>query len=604
MKDRIEIAVGGAPRTTELTESADAPAHVDAGAEPILAAITASPRIAWIAILATGVLIFIVNLGGYPLYTKGEPREAVTIFDIAHGGGIILPMRAGVEIPSKPLLMHWIAALFSVVAGGVSEWTVRLPSALFAIAGMIACFGYMRNLFDRRAAFIAAIILGTSFQYQQAGTGCRVDMTLTFFLEIAFFEFIAIAENLTARTSLLYLAIAAAVLTKGPIGAVLPAIAAAVWIVLWRRWDLFARLRLPRGVLIVGIIGGSWYFAAIAAGGWDFVHKQILAENLYRVFRHSGFHEGHAHPFYYEEGALIAGFLPWSPIAIAAIVQFLRGPRKIDARFGYLLVWFLTVLIIYNLPQSKRGVYLLALYPALSAMTALLVGDAIDSRESLAHEINWLSRAFGAVLAVTGVGAFAGLLMLLWWKAPLGLIFSRLDFRAPGLIPGLAATARRFVALSIALPVATGAIGIYLLRARSLAERMIAAIAGAAVCIALAVNLVIEPGIASALEIKNFAAQVIALAHGSTVGYFGNLDYGFAFYSGRNIDFVSPRDPNAPVLIVSPQDDWNLVGPSLRARFQIVLRSNPTNLDGSSPLLLLKRIDGPADAATGKSLSL
>src|SRR5579872_6144494 len=70
-------------------------------------------------IFALGMLLFIVNLGGAPLYTKGEPREAVTVFDIVHGGGVILPMRAGVEIPSKPLLMHWLAAIVSLIAGGV-----------------------------------------------------------------------------------------------------------------------------------------------------------------------------------------------------------------------------------------------------------------------------------------------------------------------------------------------------------------------------------------------------------------------------------------------------------------------------------------------------
>ena len=89
----------------------------------------AEPRHAWPILLIVGVALYLVNLGGYPLYTKGEPREAVTVFDIVHGGGVILPQRAGVEIPSKPLLMHWMAALVSLVAGGVNEFAVRLPSA-------------------------------------------------------------------------------------------------------------------------------------------------------------------------------------------------------------------------------------------------------------------------------------------------------------------------------------------------------------------------------------------------------------------------------------------------------------------------------------------
>ena len=93
-----------------------------------------------------------MNLGGYPFYTKGEPREAVTVLAMATGGGVILPMRAGIELPSKPLLMHWVAALLSILFGGVSEWTVRMPSALFGLAGVLACYYYVRRLFSARAA--------------------------------------------------------------------------------------------------------------------------------------------------------------------------------------------------------------------------------------------------------------------------------------------------------------------------------------------------------------------------------------------------------------------------------------------------------------------
>ncbi len=194
----------------------------DQPAVPDWLAYIAEPRHAWPILLIFGVALYLVNLGGYPLYTKGEPREAVTVFDIVHGGGVILPQRAGVEIPSKPLLMHWMAALVSIVAGGVNEFSVRLPSAGLAIAGVIVCYFYVRRLFDDVTALFAALILATTFQYLQAGTGARVDMTLTFFMEVAFFEFILMAEGLTRRRMLLYVAIALAVLTKGPIGLILP----------------------------------------------------------------------------------------------------------------------------------------------------------------------------------------------------------------------------------------------------------------------------------------------------------------------------------------------------------------------------------------------
>src|ERR1700684_1354770 len=240
----------------------------------------AEPRHAWPILLIAGVALYLVNLGGYPLYTKGEPREAVTIFDIVHGGGIILPQRAGVEIPSKPLLMHWMAALVSIVAGRVNEFSVRLPSAGLAIAGGIVCYFYVRRLFDDVTALIAAIILATTFQYLQAATGARVDMTLTFFMQVAFFEFILMAEGLTQRRMLLYVAIAFAVLTKGPVGLILPGLVALIWIAAEGRWDFIREMNLVRGTIVVLILAGGWYLAALIEGGPGFFRIQVLHMHL------------------------------------------------------------------------------------------------------------------------------------------------------------------------------------------------------------------------------------------------------------------------------------------------------------------------------------
>jgi len=293
-------------------DGAVANAALDQPAVPDWLGYMAEPRHALPILLIFGVALYLVNLGGYPLYTKGEPREAVTVFDIVHGGGVILPQRAGVEIPSKPLLMHWMAALVSIVAGGVNEFSVRLPSAGLAIAGVIVCYFHVRRLFDDVTALFAALILATTFQYLQAGTGARVDMTLTFFMEVAFFEFILMAEGLTRRRMLLYVAIALAVLTKGPIGLILPGLVALIWIVAEGRWDFIREMNLIRGSIVVLILAGGWYLAALIEGGPGFFRKQVLTENVLRFAGGGDFHEGHIHPFYYMELALLAGFMPWT----------------------------------------------------------------------------------------------------------------------------------------------------------------------------------------------------------------------------------------------------------------------------------------------------
>lgn len=585
----IDTALPGSTASTLNANDVEGIADLAVRQGPGVLEHIAPARIAIPLLFVCGVLLFIVNLGSYPFYTKGEPREAVTVFDIAHGGGIILPMRAGVEVPSKPLMMHWLAALVSVAAGRVNEWTVRLPSAVFAILGLIVCYCYVRRFFDERSALIAALLLGTSCQYLQAG-GARVDMTLTFFLEVALFHFLAIAEGLSKRSAPLYLAIAGAVLTKGPVGAALPILVAVIWMALTGRMELLRTIKLGQGALIVGAIGGGWYLAATISGGTAFVNKQLLAENLYRLFARRGFNEGHAHSFFYMEGALLAGFMPWSPVAALAALRCWKRPHKIDARFGYLLVWFLTILVFYNLPHSKRGVYLLALYPALSAIIAVVLSEAIKF-PILAFE-RWtgvVARFAGAFFIAAGVSASIGCAMLFYWPAPLRWMLARFGILVMELPPALHTAAGEHWLAMVLIPLASIAAGACMLVSRPSIERIVAGIAAGTMAIALAVNLVIEPAIANTLSPKEFAIQARERADLRTIYYFGSLDYAFVFYSGRDVKFVSVDDP--PDLIIGPEEQWPLMPADFRAHYHVVLRSNPTELDGSGRLLLLRRTD-------------
>ncbi|HEX4209228.1 MAG TPA: glycosyltransferase family 39 protein, partial [Candidatus Binataceae bacterium] len=526
--------------------------------------------------------------------TKGEAREAVTVFDIVHGGGVILPMRAGVEIPSKPLLMHWLAALISLAAGGVSAWTVRLPSALLAIAGGLACYLYVRRLFEARGALLAALILMTSGQYLQAGAGSRVDMTLTFFLTIAFFEFLMVAEGLRAQPIFFYLAVAMAVLTKGPVGAILPALVALVWIALCSRWSLLRRMQLLRGALIVGVLGGGWYLLAIASGGSAFIHKQILAENLYRLTGHHGINEGHGHPFYYEDAALLAGFMPWTPVALIALVQAIRRPRRLEPRLGYLLVWFLTVLVFYSLPQSKRGVYLLALYPALATIIALYLGDAITYPNLSDGITRLIGRLNGAAFVIIGATAAIGLGLLYISPATLNRILAPLQIIVAELPLALRGNVTHYLAVALALPAIMVGLGFFLLRTQPRADKIVFVITGAMAAIALSVNLIVQPALASSLTVKDFALTVNQTAAGAPVGFFGTVDYAFAFYSGRDLNIVNGREPNPPAYVVCSDDGLRLMPAAMRSRYTVVLTSHPTDLDGTGIMYLLHRNTTPS----------
>ncbi len=561
----------------------------EAAAPPDWLNYIAEPRHAWPILLIFGVALDLVNLGGYPLYTKGEPREAVTVFDIVHGGGVLLPQRAGVEIPSKPLLMHWLAALVSLVAGGVNEFSVRLPSAGLAITGVIVCYFYVRRLFDDVTALIAALILGTTFQYLQAATGARVDMTLTFFMEVAFFEFLLMAEGMTRRRMLLYVAIALAVLTKGPIGLILPGLVALIWIALERRWTLLREMNLVRGALVVLVLAGGWYLAALIEGGPEFFRKQILTENLLRFSGGGDFHEGHIHPFYYMELALFAGFMPWTILLPIVGVQAARAPLAVDPRLKYIFVWFTAVLIFYNLPQSKRGVYLLCMYPAFATIIAIYVRQAIMRPAPARTYVHWIARFSGFAMLMLGSAALVTLAMLVASPGEVANLLQAASIRAPAFTRILISTVGEHWMLALALPLLVVVLGVRLIVTRPLVERTVLAIAAAMVFVTVAVNVVVVPAIANTLSLKDFTDRAMKVVDNSPVGYLNALNYDVAFYSRRTIPIVSQRDPDMPQYLIAWRALFDSLPATKRDRFDIVMTSNPTSLDGTDEMLLLRQ---------------
>ena len=585
-----ELAIEASGKNAIATDSPDAHT-IDV---PQWLKFIADPRQAISILLIVGVALYLVNLGGYPLYTKGEPREAVTVFDIVHGGGVILPQRAGVEVPSKPLLMHWLAALASFVTGGVNEFAVRLPSAALAIAGVIVCYLYVRRLFDDIVAILAALIMATTFQYLQAATGARVDMTLTFFMEVAFFEFILFAEGLTSRRMLLYAALALAVLTKGPVGLVLPAAVVLIWIVLERRWNLIGQMSLVRGAIIVLVVAGGWYVAALIEGGPAFFRKQILSENLLRLAGGQDFHEGHIHRYYYMELALLAGFMPWTILLPIVATQAAWRPRVIDSRLKYILVWFTTVLVFYNVPQSKRGVYLLCMYPAFATLIALYVRDAIVEPELSRRWVRWLMRASGIALLLIGTANVVMLAMLFIRPEIFSAIMYRLDIRAGGFNRALLAAIGEHWLAAVTLPLLVEAIGIFLLRTRARVERLVIAGAAGMVFIVLAVNLIVVPAIANTLSLRDFTDHAMKAIDDRRVGYLNALNYDVAFYSRRTIPIVSAREPDLPEYLIAFQGLFEGLSPTQRNRFDVVMVSNPTSLDGSDKMVLLHLRDSRA----------
>ena len=559
--------------------------------------VLSQPRSAPVLIIGVGLLLFFVRLG-HPLYTKGEPREGVQVEDIVEGHGAILPRAPTVEMPFKPPMMRWLASLVSLAVGRVDEWTMRAPSAALAVGAMLLCYGYVRVLFDPPAGLIAALVLGTNLQYLQAGTGARVDMTLTFFLSLALLEFLMMAQGLSRRWLVFYLSVAAAVLSKGPVGLVLPAAVAILWSLCERRRFSPSELRLGAGLGVIAAVAGGWYAWASMIGGPSFLRRQIIGENFYAFFSDPVLSGGHDHPFYWLDAALLIGFLPWScflPWLCADLLRRLRNPRIV-----YLLIWVATVLVFYNLARQKRGVYLLALYPALASLLGVFLADLM---RSCGRQVPRWVAALSTGLAVAALGACAGLLIVFalaaFAPAALAKVFLAAGLKAGGLALNLRRAVWRYPPAALALAAALALTGAVLLARAASPARLFGLTTAAMLGFALVAELFFVPAIADTLTLKTAALQVPKLTDGCPVAYLGGLSYSVAFYYRHKIPMLALDARDRPPYLLAWRKVYDGAAPRWRDDYTVLMQSGPTELDGSGGILLLKRRNLSGAACAG-----
>src|SRR5262245_12252748 len=323
-------------------------------------------------IVAAAALLQLYGLSRSPFHTKGEPREAVVVQDLVRRGDWVLPRRDGVHLPRKPPLFYWLGGIVAHARGGVDEAGVRLPSAILSTVACAGVGALATVLYGGVAGAVSGLALLTTFEWERAATSARVDMALSFGLTLVFIGLLAFRRmERRAWLLLFYAGVAWATLSKGIPGLAIPALQVLLLCLADRSLAFARRLRPLLGLAVVLLIAGAWYAAAAAQGGRAFV-TIVANENLVRVVGERGVPLGHRHSVAYLCAALLGGLLPWTLLLPSTGVALWRNRQSID-RWDprlFALLWIVAVFAPHAIASSKRGVYLLPLYPAV----CLLIG--------------------------------------------------------------------------------------------------------------------------------------------------------------------------------------------------------------------------------------
>lgn len=385
----------------------------------------------WPALMLGGFLFF-YQLGAVPLFDLDEAIYAETAREMVETGDWITPQVNYSPDYDKPVLLYWfMATAFSGL--GLSEFSARLPSALSGLALLAVTYGLALRVLGQRAGLMALIILASSLEMVALSHAALTDMLLVFFISAGLASFYMLySTGRAAWVPGLYLAIGLAVLTKGPVGFLLPAGTIFLFIMtVGPRMKIFREIRLGWGILIICAVVIPWYGAMFRLHGEDFWKGFFLHHNIERFTSVIGGHAGA--PFYYL-GVLAVGFFPWVAFLPASVVTIfsgsnLPGTRNLLRKFTenrpfewFLLLWIGVVFIFFTIAGTKLPSYIAPAFPALAIWVAGYLDRRMEAEPSLVRFENRFTIGTLGVLTVI----LAGLLL----SIPQGIEWARVKYGA------------------------------------------------------------------------------------------------------------------------------------------------------------------------------
>jgi 4-amino-4-deoxy-L-arabinose transferase-like glycosyltransferase len=348
------------------------------------------------------------TLGSRALLHPDEGRYAEIAREMLATGDWITPRLNGIKYFEKPALQYWATAV-AYLGFGQNEFAARFWCGLTGFFGVLLAYYAGARLYGREAGIMAAAVLASSLLYFILGHLNTLDMGLGFFLEVA------LAGCLLAQTSapdttgerrwmlVSWLGVALALLSKGIVALVLPALTFVLYHLVQRQWPAWRRWHLISGLVLVVVVAAPWFIAVSIANpefpGFFFIHEHF-ARFLTSVHRRD-------EPWWFFGPVLLAGALPWTALWLQSIRNTWHTADSASFHTRrFLLMWIVANMAFFSLSHSKLPPYIVPIMPAL----AWLLGDYLTRirQESLrkhwaALSVFWLVGA--VVLAFIKVGA-------------------------------------------------------------------------------------------------------------------------------------------------------------------------------------------------------
>lgn len=291
-------------------------------------------------------LSIFLNMGMYQLMAE-EPRRGTVSFEMDFYDNMVRPTLMGMAYYNKPPLFNWLLIFLFRLLDNYSEWVVRLPSLLSMIAIGILLYRFTLDLFGRKVAIYATLIMLTfvDVYFYATYNGGEIDLFYALLVVCQLFPLVSYymgKSNAYSAFLLSYCFMALGCLTKG-----LPSIlfqgGTLLLLVVYKRSlkPLFSLAHITGIVAAAGLIGGYLYLFSrqdnisllLATQVDEATDKSAVGARQERLWS-----ETLQYPL-----LLVKGMLPWS----LSLLLLLKIPMAQLRNKGF---GFICALIVVNIP--------------------------------------------------------------------------------------------------------------------------------------------------------------------------------------------------------------------------------------------------------------
>ncbi len=363
-----------------------------------------SNKLPYIVFIFLGIVLIFMGLGENHLIPWDEAIYAKIAKNMALSKDFIVmrwdPLKVWYE---KPPLYMWFASL-SMILFGVSEFAVRLPSAVFGFFTVIATYIFGKRLFNKTSGFIAGLALLTNTHFLYYSRASMLDVTVTFFITMALLFYWKTVGNRNSWSNWVWagIFIGLGALVKNVVG-FLPLVIIGLYelYLLGTKQSKFELKKIMGLGLTALAVFLPWHIEMYRQFGPAFIDNYLIYHVIQRGL---SVIEDKGQPFFWYLIVLKVGMRIWFVALLGAFPVALYLAFKNKKRHVFLILASFVILLFFSSAQSKLVWYIMPIYPLLSIMVGYFAERVINF---LMFKFGKLNTPVFKAVSIYGIAMFA-----------------------------------------------------------------------------------------------------------------------------------------------------------------------------------------------------